>query len=444
MLGVWNHQSELRTPSIFYNKSVVSRSNIVKKADILILGAGCSGTSLAHYLEHSGYQGKVVLLDSRTRFDNEQRWCTWSKLPNSMSSLVKKSWKEWTVCDENHSVSQMSENFRYQQIYAPQFFSFFHSEWQKKQSVVELNLDERVVQITEKKDFVEVTSNRETWQSNIVFDARHKGSINLNSIKNTSEIYLHQTFLGWEIEFPNEVFNQKKAILMDFRTAQIDGVNFIYVLPYSGKRALVESTSFSIKPLDSAKHTQALEKYITENFGSDFTIKSKESGQLPMTSAKFPTKTSDRIFSIGIAGGNARPSSGYAFHRIQRQTSEIAHAICQKKSLPLATASSKYNFFDDVFLNLIAKKPESAKDAFMRLFDKVSPDVLIRFLTEDSSYLDDLAIVSALPKLIFGKAGIESILSKLMTKNETPKSFTSLHNPVVKPSRRLSARQIGG
>ena len=416
----------------------------MKKADILILGAGCSGTSLAHYLEHSGYQGKVVLLDSRTRFDNEQRWCTWSKLPDSMSSLVQKSWNEWTVCDENHSTSQTSENFHYKQIYGPQFFSFFHSEWQKNQSNVELNLGERVEQITERKEFVEVTSNLETWHANIVFDARHKGSINLNSIKNTSEIYLHQTFLGWEIEFPNEVFNEKKAILMDFRTAQIDGVNFIYVLPYSVKRALVESTSFSTNPLGSAKHTQELEKYIGENFGSNFSIKSKESGQLPMTSAKFPPKISERIFSIGIAGGNARPSSGYAFHRIQRQTSEIAHAICHKKSLPLSIAASKYNFFDDVFLNLIAKKPESAKDSFMRLFDKVSPDILIRFLTEESSYLDDLAIVSALPKLIFGKVAIESIIRKITAKNEKPKSFTSLHNPVVKPDSRLSVRQIGG
>ena len=80
----------------------------------------------------------------------------------------------------------------------------------------------------------------------------------------------------------------------------------------------------------------------------------------------------------------------------------------------------------------------------MRLFDKVSPDILIRFLTEESSYLDDLAIVSALPKLIFGKVAIESIIRKITAKNEKPKSFTSLHNPVVKPDSRLSVRQIGG
>jgi lycopene beta-cyclase len=416
----------------------------VKKADILILGAGCSGTSLAHYLEDAGYQGKIVLLDSRTKFDNEQRWCTWSALPDSMSGLAKKSWNEWTVRDENHTTSQNSDRFSYKQIYAPQFFSTFHSEWQKHKSSVELNLGEKVEQTTEKSEFVEVATNREIWQADMVFDARHKGSSNLESIKNSTEVYLHQTFLGWETEFSDVVFNSGKATLMDFRTDQISGVNFIYVLPYSDKRALVESTSFSSTPLDSAKHTLALEKYIAENYGNNFVVKSKEAGQLPMTSAKFPFKTGERIYSIGIAGGSARPSSGYAFHRIQRQTSEIARSIVGGKSLPQTFASSKYNFFDDIFLNLIAEKPALAKDAFMTLFKKVAPDVLIRFLTDESSYSDDLAIIAALPKILFGKIGLQSILRKLARQNETPKSFTTLHNPVVKPSQRLSVRQIGG
>ncbi|NJM53270.1 MAG: FAD-binding oxidoreductase [Blastocatellia bacterium] len=81
----------------------------MKKADILILGAGCSGTSLAHYLENFGYTGKIVLLDSRTNFDREQRWCSWLEIPKTMSGLVQKSWQNWTVCDENYSTTQTSE-----------------------------------------------------------------------------------------------------------------------------------------------------------------------------------------------------------------------------------------------------------------------------------------------------------------------------------------------
>ncbi len=412
----------------------------MKKADILILGAGCSGTSLAHYLESSGYKGKVVVLDSRTDFNSEQRWCMWSKLPDSMEKLVKHSWNVWSARDENHSTEQISDEYLYKQIYAPQFFSHFHSQWKKNNSIVDLNLGERVEKVVEKNGLVEVTTNQQTWESETVFDARHEGSKNFESIKDTSKIYLHQTFLGWEIEFTNAVFNQQKATLMDFRTAQIEGVNFIYVLPYSDQKALVESTSFSTKPLDLEKHTQALETYIAKNYGNNFVIKAKESGQLPMTSATFPTKISERIFNIGVAGGSARPSSGYAFHRIQRQTSKIAEAIINGESIEQSIAPSKYNFFDDVFLNLIVENPNAAKDAFMRLFGKVSPDILVRFLTDESSVSDDLAIISALPKVLFGKLGLQNILRKLVAKDEISKSFTIISNPVVKPARRLSAR----
>jgi lycopene beta-cyclase len=416
----------------------------VKKADILILGAGCSGTSLAHYLENFGYAGKVVLLDSRTNFDREQRWCSWSEIPETMSGLVQNYWQKWTVCDDVRSTVQTSEKFSYKQIYAPQFFSHFHSGWKNVESNIELSLGERVEKVAEQNESVEVTTNREIWRAAKVFDARHEGSVNFNTVKTGNKVYLHQTFLGWEVEFTADVFDEQKATLMDFRTDQTDGVNFIYVLPYAKNRALIESTSFSTKPLDSAKHTLALEKYIAGNYTGNYEIKATESGQLPMTSAKFPVKTGGKLFNIGIAGGNARPSSGYAFHRIQRQTSEIAKAIVNRENIPQTFAASKYNFFDDVFLNLIAQNPNSAKDAFMRLFGKVSPDTLIKFLTDESSITDDLAIISALPKVLFGKLGLQSILRKLTAKDEISKSFTIVSDSVVKPARRLSARQIGG
>jgi lycopene beta-cyclase len=416
------------------------RSEIVKKADILILGAGCSGTSLAHYLENFGYTGKVVLLDSRTNFDREQRWCSWSEMPQTMSGLVQKSWQNWTVCDENYSTTQTSEKFSYKQIYAPQFFSHFHSNWKNAESKIELSLGERAEKIFEQNGYVEVVTNQETWHADLIFDARHEGSNKFDEIKKTKEVYLHQTFLGWEIEFSDDVFDEQKATLMDFRTIQIEGVNFIYVLPYTKKRALIESTSFSRQPLDLSKHSQAVEKYIAENYGNKYEIRAVESGQLPMTSAKFPVNSSNKIFNIGIAGGNARPSSGYAFHRIQRQTSEIAKAIVNGKNLPKTFAHSKYNFFDDVFLNLIAQNPNAAKNAFIKLFDKVSPDTLIRFLTEESSVTDDLAIISALPKVIFGKLGWQSILRKLTAKDDKTKSFTIISDPVAESARRFSAR----
>ncbi len=418
----------------------------MKKADILILGAGCAGTSLAHYLEDLGYAGKIALLDSRTNFNREQRWCSWAKLPASIAPLVQKSWQNWTVGDENRLTTRTSENFPYQQIYAPDFFNHFHSRWQNSETPVELNLGEKVAEIKENGEYVEVVTSRETWRANLVFDARHQGSTNLKNAKKNKGIYLHQTFLGWKVEFPRAVFDEKNATLMDFRTAQIDGVNFIYILPYSDREALIESTSFSRNPATRSNHLNAVTKYIGENFGEDYDIKAEESGELPMTTAKLPAKSGERIFNIGIAGGAARPSSGYAFHRIQRETSEIARTIVDKKKIPQTFASRKYDFFDAVFLESIVRNPAAAKDSFLRMFEKVSVDSLIRFLTEESSLTDELAVINALPKVSFGKAGWQSLRRIFVAENEKDEKLESshgtLHNSLDESARRLVTRHV--
>lgn len=419
----------------------------MKQADILILGAGCAGTSLAHYLEDFGGGDHVVLLDGRTKFDLEQRWCSWAKLPPSLALLVQKSWRKWTVGDENSSVTRTSDEFSYRQIYAPQFFEHFHSRWRTSETPIELNTGEKIERIEEKTGFVEVTTNRETWRANLIFDARHQGSANLENIKKSNKVYLHQTFLGWKIEFPRAVFDAQTMTLMDFRTAQTGGVNFIYVLPYSDREALVESTSFSQNPPVWANHLQAVIKYIAENFGDDYEIKGEESGELPMTTANLPTKTSERIYSIGVAGGNARPSSGYAFHRIQRQTSEIARAIVEKQTIPRTVAPRRYNFLDAVFLETIVRNPQSAKDLFMRMFAAVEPDSLIRFLLDESSYSDDLTVISSLPKMRFGVASLQSLSRKFTARDKRNEKLQTSHgtlrDSVGEPFRRLAARRVG-
>ena len=55
-----------------------------------------------------------------------------------------------------------------------------------------------------------------------------------------NEVYLLQHFKGWMIESSKPVFNLQQAILMDFRVDQKRGTTFIYVMPFSETKALVE------------------------------------------------------------------------------------------------------------------------------------------------------------------------------------------------------------
>jgi lycopene beta-cyclase len=282
----------------------------------------------------------------------------------------------------------------------------------------------------------------------LVFDARHQGSENLRNLQKSNHIFLNQTFLGVTVKFPRPVFEVDNAVLMDFRTQQSNsGINFIYVLPYSEREALIESTCFSANFFDPEKHRRAVEKYTRENFGDDYQIKSEESGKLPMTTVTFPVKSGERFYSIGVAGGSARPSSGYAFHRILRQTSRIARAIVQKEPIPRNFDSLKYRFLDAVFLESIARHPKSAKEFFLQMFAGADADSLIRFLLDESSLRDDSAVISALPKIPFGVAFGQSLQRRFTRQNGQNKqlqaSLENLFDSVGKPFRRLSDWRVG-
>jgi lycopene beta-cyclase len=402
----------------------------MKETDIIIIGAGCSGTSLAHYLETEGFSGKIDIYDSRTKFDRDQRWCSWGKMPDSFKPVIKHSWHKWAVCDKRDQIIKSSGKHTYSEIYAPDFFKHFHSKWTESSSKTQIHLGEKITEIKQKEGFVEVETNCGKSRAKLVFDARNNGSKNIESLKSTKSVYLHQTFLGWKVKFKKPVFDPETVTLMDFSVRQTIDLSFIYILPYSETEALVESTCFGETPLGWEVHFTNVEDYLSEKFGNDYEILGEESGNLPMTTAQINPKPGENIYAIGIAGGHARPSSGYAFYRIQRHTQQIAKAIVAGKPIPLNFSAKKYDFYDGVFLQAIRMKPEIAHEFFMKLFAKVSSESLIRFLVDESSFGDDFKVVKAMPKVDFLKAFLKNILNKL--------NFTKyVGNKISRPKRNL-------
>jgi hypothetical protein len=74
----------------------------------------------------------------------------------------------------------------------------------------------------------------------------------------------------------------------------------------------------------------------------------------------------------------------------------------------------------------------------------VKPDSLIKFLTDESSWLDDLAVITALPKIKFGEAALRNWWRKFGAKQNIDETFqipqNSLPDSVAKSARRLAAR----
>ncbi len=186
-----------------------------------------------------------------------------------------------------------------------------------------------------------------------MFDSRPPGS--LPAARTT----LLQHFHGWFVRTARPAFAPGTAELMDFRTPQpADGLSFGYVLPLGRHDALVEYTEFS-PPLTRDAYEAAVRHYTDDVLRlGDLEVLSTETGVIPMTDAVLPRRTGQSVFRIGAAGGATRPSTGYTFAGLQRQTRAVAAALrAGRRPVPPPAHSARSRAMDAVLLRALAGRP---------------------------------------------------------------------------------------
>lgn len=225
------------------------------------------------------------------------------------------------------------------------------------------------------------------------------------------EYMLLQHFKGWVIETETPTFNPAKATFMDFRVSQEEGTTFMYVLPLSATSALVEYTLFTENLLPEEKYTTELRAYLKTYLGIEkYTIEHEEFGIIPMTNHVFPS-AEGKVVHIGIAGGQAKGSSGYAFQFIQKKTQSILDSLVNG-SLPNRSVNwleRKFRFYDSVLLNVLHHRKLNGDKVFASIFQKNPPERVFRFLDNESGLWDDLKIMNSVPTKVFLKAAVKEL-----------------------------------
>jgi lycopene beta-cyclase len=212
-------------------------------------------------------------------------------------------------------------------------------------------------------------------------------------------VQLLQHFRGRVVRSAEPVFEADTATLMDFDVSQAHGIHFIYVLPFDAHTALIESTFFTERPLPDDVYEAAIATWLARRGpGVDFQTVSHERGVIPMTTAPFDAWPSPRIVRIGTAGGHVKPSSGYAFLAVQRFVRDFAPRVVSALRdggfpEPPAPRSQRTTALDTIFLSYLRSRPERAPGTFYRLFERVPPAVLARFLSDTGSLADDLTVM---------------------------------------------------
>jgi len=274
--------------------------------------------------------------------------------------------------------------YQYQMIRGIDFYKHTLGHLSQHENVTIRN--EEIISIDEQADAVMVNTNAETYVADYLFKSYPE------KLDKENNHFVWQHFKGWMIETETSKFDPAEAIFMDFRVEQEEDTRFFYVLPISDTKALIEFTVFSDTVSEPTFYDPFLRSYIAENLGIDnYKVEDEELGAIPMTTQEFNSTRTKRIIPIGTNGGSVKASSGYAFTRIQRNTSHLMTYILEDKIENYAPIKNRYGFYDRI--------------------KKLSPQTIFKFLDEEGSFLNDLKIFTAPPTLPFLKAFFEEIKS---------------------------------
>ena len=98
-----------------------------------------------------------------------------------------------------------------------------------------------------------------------------------------------------------------------------------------------------------------------------------------------------------------RLSTGYTFLNIQEHCKYIRKNIENIKDTKKYELRKKYHFLDKVFLRVLEKHPEKMPSIFSNMFN-ASSDATIKFLSNKSNIMEDIAVILKMPKWTFIKA----------------------------------------
>jgi lycopene beta-cyclase len=371
--------------------------------DFIIAGGGAAGLSLAYHLSFSPLKERSILIvDKDAKNQNDHTWCFWIEGPLLFDEIVCRTWNQIKFTGDDFDKIIDLETYQYRMIRGVDFYRFTHTALQARPNVE--FLQGSVEQVEDADGEARVTVNGQVYRAGWVFDSLFApGEFKPDT---TRYHYLKQHFKGWEIETSQPVFNPQAASWFDFRTPQFNSMRFIYILPFSENRALVEYTLFSADLLTSREYELGLKNYLTGVLKlADYRILEEENGIIPMTDQPFPRRAGQRIMNIGTKGGRVKPSTGYAFMRIQRDSAAIVQSLLQNgHPFDVPPTRPRYNLFDTAMLQVMFRQGDLMKPIFTRLFQRNPIRRIFRFLDETGSWSENIQLLATLPPAPFVKA----------------------------------------
>jgi lycopene beta-cyclase len=370
--------------------------------DFIIAGGGLAGLSLAcHMVRTSLRERSILIVDRDPKEENDRTWGFWANKPTLFDGAISRTWSRLLVASDDGSEQVLSlGDYRYHVIRGADFYEAARSQLAACDHVTFLKGS--VSAIEDGRDAAGVIVDGRQLRASWVFDSL---PARLPIAEGAYQV-LRMHFRGWEVATAEPAFDPETMTFMDFRTPQAGEMRFFYVLPYASDRALVEYTIFSQKTLPRAQYEAALRAYLDEVLKvGHYTVVDEERGAVPITDDPLIRVLGRRVMAIGARAGRVKPSTGYAFMRVQKDCQEIIDSLLlHGHPFDVPDDPDLHDVLDAVLLRVMAQDGGHLQGAFGEMFRRNPIELILRFLDESSSPWENFMLVASMPPALFLKA----------------------------------------
>lgn len=391
--------------------------------DYIFAGGGLSALVLAHLIKSDKtLAGSTMLIvDPNVDPPESKNICFWAERPPDLPLTLKGKWDSLSFGGEKDEKNRSINPFSYYCFDAASLLTELKKELKAAGGVT--FLEDRVVVMDETR--VQLRhSPVEYVARQYVFDSLPPVGVSVS---------LWQHFLGWEIDIiHNSGFDAQALTLMDFRVDQSKGPAFMYVLPFSPRKALIEITLMSPDVLSVKHYETYITTYLATHFPKlDFTLRHIEQGKIPMQQFSHGAASPGQL-KLGIKGGMAKPTTGYTFLNSYQQARQIVAQLVTGGSLnSLPTPKKRFEFYDRLLLSIIRRNPRAVKPIMESLFYRNRYSTLLAFLSESTTLLQETGILWSLP----WKPFLHALYYEYFGSTPRDEAQSSADRPVLHPAR---------
>ena len=377
----------------------------MKHYHYIFTGTGLSALMTVYEMVVSGKfkDQSMLLIDENPKKTNDRTWCFWEDA-NTFDAIVSTSWKTALFADSDFERELDLAPYQYKMIRGIDFYQMVFDRIS-----LEPNIDfvlQKVIDFEELGHHCLVKTETHNFTCNKIFNS----IFNPEMVRSQSKYpLLQQHFIGWFVKSKTPVFNPNRATFMDFSVAQKGNTRFMYVLPFSETEALVEYTLFSKDLLVTAEYETAIQDYLQKLGINEYEIIEKERGSIPMTSFPFWERNTKNILHIGSAGGWTKASTGFTFKNTVRKSKALVQFLSIETDFTKFHKKDKFWYYDLLFLDVLDRRNDLGHIIFSSLFRSGEPNVIFKFLDEQTSLSEDLQVIWKCPKALFIRALLKRI-----------------------------------